>query len=295
MTVKIICDSSADLNLPKDKTLYEKYDVQWVPMQVMFGTEAYKELQDIKTSEFYKKLTKTEVHPTTSQSTQADLLAAYEKYSDKADEIISMHLSGELSGAVANARMAKKMYDRQKKKGANIHVYDTRFASSPFGVTVLKATKLAQEGLSAEEIMSKLDEWRINDLSFYFTVSDLKWLYEGGRLSRAKYKLGSWLKKKPILTFVDGKIVPSASVKGLDKAVDTIVEKQLEDLQAKPEEVTIHFGHAEFYDEVKVYAKKIQDKYPGIKIGEIFTIGAAIGSHTGPGTIVMTMTRDFEY
>ena len=76
MTVKIICDSSADLNLPKDKTLYEKYDIEWVPMQVMFGTDAYKEMVDISVSEYYKKLSKAEEHPTTSQSTQADLLAA---------------------------------------------------------------------------------------------------------------------------------------------------------------------------------------------------------------------------
>ncbi len=295
MTVKIICDSSADLNLPKDKTLYEKYDVEWVPMQVMFGTEAYKEMVDISVSEFYKKLSHTKEHPTTSQSTQADLLAAYEKYSDKFDEIISIHLSGELSGAVANARMAKKMYDRKNKDGAKIHIYDTRFASSPFGVTVLKAAKLVKEGLNAEEIISKLEEWRTKNLSFYFTVSDLKWLYDGGRLSATKYRLGSLLKKKPILTFDDGKIVPYKSTKGLDKAVQAIFAKQLEDLQANPDEVTLHFGHAEFYNEVKAYAKKFKEQYPGLKIGETLTIGAAIGSHTGPGTIVMVMTKDFEY
>ena len=292
MTVKIICDSSADLNLPKDKTLYEKYDIEWVPMQVMFGTDAYKEMVDISVSEYYKKLSKAEEHPTTSQSTQADLLAAYEKYSDKVDEILSMHLSSELSGAVANAQMAKKMYEKQNPDGAKIHIYDTRFASAPFGVTVIKAAQFVKEGLNAEEIMTKVEEWRTKNLSFYFTVSDLKWLYEGGRLSATKYRLGSLLKKKPILTFVDGKIDPYKSERGLDKAVQAIFEKQLDDLQAEPKDVTLHFAHAEYYKETKEYAQKFKEQYPGLKFGEILTIGAAIGSHTGPGTIVMTMTKD---
>ena len=117
MTIKIICDTSADLNFPNDVTLYDKYDVQWVPMQIMFGVEEYKELETLKTSDFYEKLSKTTEHPTTSQSTQADLLKAYETYGDKYDQIISMHLSSDISGAVNNARMAKKMYDEVKKQG----------------------------------------------------------------------------------------------------------------------------------------------------------------------------------
>ena len=56
MTVKIICDTSADLNLSNDETLYEEYDIEWVPMHVIFGTDDYKELVDLKTSEFYKML-----------------------------------------------------------------------------------------------------------------------------------------------------------------------------------------------------------------------------------------------
>ena len=295
MTVKIICDTSADLNLQNDETLYEKYDIEWVPMQVMFGTEAFKELVDLKTSDFYEKLTTTDVHPTTSQSTQADLLAAYEKFADKADEIISLHLSGEISGAVANALMARKMYEKQNPDGAKIHIYDSRMASTPFGQTVLKATQLAKEGLKASEIIPKLDEWRTKNQSWYFTVGDLKWLFEGGRLSRTKYVLGSLLSKNPVLKMIDGKIEPMKSGSGLDKTLQMIVEMMIEDLQTDPSELTLHFTQAEFYNETKEYAAKFEEMYPGLKIGKIFTLGGVIAAHTGPGTIVPVMTKNFEY
>ncbi len=294
MTIKIICDTSADLNFPNDVTLYDKYDVQWVPMQIMFGVEEYKELENLKTSEFYEKLSKTTEHPTTSQSTQADLLKAYETYGDKYDQIISMHLSSDISGAVNNARMAKKMYEKSNPDGAKIFVYDSRSTSTPFGLIVIKATNFVKQGLKAEEIVKKLDEWREKDYSFYFTVSDLRWLFDGGRLSRAKYYLGSLLSKIPILSLVDGKVEVVKSVTGLDKAIDTILEMQLNDIEDDLSNLTVHFTQAAFRTETEAYAKKIKEKYPEINIGEIYDIGGVITSHTGPGTIVIIMTRNVE-
>ncbi|MHA1199078.1 MAG: DegV family protein [Candidatus Heimdallarchaeaceae archaeon] len=296
MTVKIICDTSADLNLPNDVSLYEKYDIQWVSMQVMFGIEEFKELENLKISDFYAKLAKATQHPTTSQATQADLLKAYETHAKKHDQIISMHLSSEISGAVANATMAKKMYDRTNKDGSEIIVYDTRSASTPFGFIVLKAVSLAKQGLKAEEIIKKLDEWKANDYSFYFSVGDLRWLFDGGRLSRAKYYLGSLLSKNPILHLDDGKIEVLKSVTGLDNAVDNMLEMLIDDIGEKDlSKLTLHFSQAAFRTETEAYIKKIKEQYPELNIGDLFDMGGAITSHTGPGTIVLIMTRNFEY
>ncbi len=296
MTVKIICDTSADLNFPNDETLYEKYDIQWVPMQVMFGTEEFKELENLKPSEFYSKLSQYAEHPTTSQSTQADLLKVYEKHGKKYDQIISMHLSSELSGAVTNARMAKKMYNRTNPDGAEIFIYDSKSASTPFGLIVLKAVSLAKQGLKAEEIIKKLEEWQPTSISLYFAVGDLRWLFDGGRLSRAKYYLGSLLSKTPILQITEGKVEVLKSVTGIDKAVDTMLELLFEDLgETDLSKLTLHFTQAAFRTETEAYAKKIKEKYPDLNIGDIFNIGGVITAHTGPGTLVLCMTKDLEY
>ncbi len=294
MTVKIICDTSADLNLPDDETLYEKYDIEWVPMHVIFGTDDYKELVDLKTSEFYKMLLTAEKHPSTSQSTQHDLLKAYEKFGDKYDEIISLHLSSKVSGAAANAQFAKKMYEKTYPKGAKIHVYDTLTASSPLGMMAIKATQLAKEGLNATDLIKKLDEWRLNDYAFFFSVGDLKWLFQGGRLSRAKYYLGTLMSKSPVIALVDGSLEVLKSVSGLDNAVEAMIEMGLNDLQDDPKNITVHFLQAVFQKETEEYAKKIKEKYPDIKIGTIFTLGGVIASHTGPGTVGVVLTRNFE-
>ena len=295
MTVKIICDTSADLNLPNDTTLYEEYDIEWVPMNVMFGTTEYKELIDLKPSGFYQLVRESTEHPTTSQSTQHDLLTAYEKHGSKYDEIISIHISSALSGAYANANMAKKMYKRKNPDGAEIHVFDSKQASVPFGLIAIKASQLAKQGLNAEAIIEKLTYFFENDNEMYFTVKDIKWLFEGGRLSRAKYFLGKMLNVNPILTLIDGKIESVGKGSGLVKTLDTMLEMVLDKLDRDVDNITIHFIEAETRTEIEEFIGRLKEKYPSIKLGKIFTLGGTICSHTGPGTIVIIATRNFEY
>jgi DegV family protein with EDD domain len=295
MTVKIICDTSADLNLPNDAVLYDKYDITSVPMIVIFGTNEYKELVDLYPSGFYKLIRESTEHPTTSQSTQHDLLKAYEQYGSKYDEIISIHISSELSGAYANARMAKKMYKNKNPDGAELHLVDSRLASSPFGLVVIKAAQLAKQGLNAEAIIEKITHFMQNDDLIYFTVKDIKWLFEGGRLSRAKYVLGKLLNVNPILTLIDGKIESVAKASGIEKTLDTMLEMAIEKFDGDIDNILLHFIEAETRAEVDAFVSRIKEKYPKIKIGEIFTFGGAIGAHTGPGTIALIATRNFEY
>ena len=95
MTVKIVSDTSADLNCPNDKTLYEKYDVEPVSMHVIFGVDDYEELKDITTSEFYEKFKTSKDHPHTSQPSQQAILEAYEKHSKDYDEIYTLDMAKE--------------------------------------------------------------------------------------------------------------------------------------------------------------------------------------------------------
>lgn len=295
MAVKILCDTSADLNLPDDKNLYSEYDIDWIPMHVIFGTDDYREITDLKTSEFYNLLETSEKHPTTSQSTQHDLLKSYEKNGDKYDEVLSIHVSGAISGAVRNANFAKKMYERSNPEGAKIFIYDSRAASTPFGLIVIKAAQLAKQGLGAKEIVKKIDDWRLNDESFHFSVADLKWLFQGGRLSRTKYYLGTLLSKNPILHLVDGAIEVLKSASGIDKAVEEMIRLEIENLGNDPSKLTLHVAQAAFEKETDEYIKKIKETYPDLSIGKIFRIGGVIAAHTGPRTICPVMTKNFEY
>ncbi|MFW9852210.1 MAG: DegV family protein [Candidatus Thorarchaeota archaeon] len=296
MTVKIICDTSADLNLPNDKTLYDKYDIGWVPMHVIFGTDDYKELLQIKTSVFYEKLYSSEKQPHTSQSTQHDLLVAYEKYGEKYDEIISFHLSSKISGAVANAQFAKKMYEKSNPDSAKVYIYDTLTASSLMGLSVIKAAQLAKEGLNAEEIIAIVKQWQEKDIKLYFTVENLRWLFEGGRLSKTKYYAAKIMSMNPIITFIDGNLEVVKSVTGYDKSISTSLKMLIEHFgDTEVKDLTLHFLESDFYEKAEEIAKSAQKQYPGLNIGEIFRIGGVIASHTGPHCLALMITRNFEF
>ncbi len=293
MTVKIVSDTSADLNCPDDKTLYEKYDVEPVSMHIIFGVDDYEELKDITTSGFYEKFKTSKDHPHTSQPSQQAILEAYEKFSKDYDEIISFHISSGLSGSYPNAMFAKKMYEKKNPDGAKVYPFDTKVASSYHGLMVIKATQLAKEGKNAEEIMEAIVKWRENNSELYFTVEDLVYLFKGGRLSRAKYYAAKLMSLKPIIVLKDGKLEVVKRSKGIDLAIDDIFDLQFEKF-AGQENITVHFMEAEYTDKVKEVQELIKERYPQLKIGETFKMGGTIASHTGPGTLGIIFTTDIE-
>ena len=85
------------------------------------------------------------------------------------------------------------------------------------------------------------------------------------------------------------------STSGIDKAVDEIVEMGIADLGNETNKITIHTVQAAFEKETEEYLKKIKEQYPDITIGKTFTLGGVIAAHTGPGTICLIFTKDFEY
>jgi len=296
MTVKILCDTSADLNQPNDQTIYDQYNIGTFPMHIIFGTEDYRELVDIKTSEFRKKIYETEVYPTTSQPTQFDILTQFENYGKEYDEIISFHISSKLSGSYSNAKIAKRMYEKSNNEHAKVYLVDSLLASSAFGIVVVKAAKMAEKGLSGQEIVDEVNKWKKNNIVVYFTVENLEWLYRGGRLSKTKYYLGSMLNKKPVLTFVDGEIVSAKTVSGIEKTFDTIIDLAFSRFQGvEQERLMFNLIEFDYKDVVENVIQKTKNKYPDAKEGKVFEMGGTIASHTGPKTLGFIVSKDFDF
>ncbi len=293
MTVKIVCDTAADLNIANDATLYKKYNIDTFPMHVMFGEEEHKEYVNITPSAFYERVKTETTHPTTSQASTSDILDTFHKFEDQHEEILAIFLSSELSGCYANGVFAKKMFNNRKKSKCEVHLYDSKLASTAMGLLVLYASQLAELGLKATEIVEKLDYFREHDLICYFTVEDLKWLFQGGRLSRAKYYIASFLDKKPVLQFNDGKLEALKSVSGVDNALKVMVD--LAFLKYETEDnsnLTLNVVHADYLSKANEIIENVKERYSGVKIGPIFSVGATIGAHTGPKTLAIVLTRN---
>lgn len=216
MAFKIISDSSCDL----DKNTLKELDLEILKIkstddkgedikEEMTNKEIYKAMREGK---FFK----------TSQITYYEYLKKFEELAEKGIDFICITLSSGLSGTYANAYMAKK--EIEEKYNVKVEVIDSLAASVGFGQITYFAGLAAKNGASYEEVVS-LIKFLVEKTKHIFTVFDLKYLYEGGRVSRTKAKISSVLNILPILEVDDeGKLYVSEIVRGKNKSYKRMVE-----------------------------------------------------------------------
>ena len=81
---------------------------------------------------------------------------------------------------------------------------------------------MAKEGRTKEEIL-KAAKFYIENIEHIFTVDDIEYLFRGGRVTRTQAFLGGLLNIKPVLTVIDGKLVPLEKVRGKNKVYKTML------------------------------------------------------------------------
>lgn len=216
MAFKIISDSSCDL----DKNTLKELDIEVLKIkstddkgedlpEEMTNKEIY---QDMREGKFFK----------TSQITYYEYLQKFEDLASHGIDFICITLSSGLSGTYANAYMAKK--EIEEKYHVKVEVIDSLAASVGFGQITYFAGLAAKNGASYEEVVN-LIKFLVEKTKHIFTVFDLKYLYEGGRVSRTKAKISSVLNILPILEVDDeGKLYVSEIVRGKNKSYKRMVE-----------------------------------------------------------------------
>ena len=145
MPVKIVTDSTADL----PDQLVKELGITVVPIYVRFGEEVYRDRVNISEDEFYERLTHDPVHPSTTQPGPQDFLEVYQKLSSEADGIVSIHISGKLSGTCNSALMAKDMLDT----GCPVEVVDSETLSMSLGLIAIVAAQMAKAGESLDKVV----------------------------------------------------------------------------------------------------------------------------------------------
>lgn len=268
--IKIICDSLSDIPME----LIEKYDIEVVPLSIMFNEKEYIDGIDITKVEFYKMLRENDKLPKTSQVTYMAFKNIFEKYISQNRQIIYIGGSSKTSGTYQSAVMAKNDI-----KQGSINTFDSLSLSIGIGCMVLIAAKLAKEGKKVEEILNHLENLRSN-VSLLFTVETLDYLQKGGRISLAKATIGNMLNIKPILCLEDGLIKPIFQVRGkkqaINKIVDIIKEQYGEDLSNK--QVIVGCGDID----LEALKKKLNEEFKLEELLEV-NLGSCICAHTGPG------------
>jgi len=143
--IGLVTDSTCDL--PPE--LVEQYQIEVVPLSVIFGDENYLDGVTLTPEQFFQKLQTSPHHPRTSQPAPGDFAAVYERMRGKYDQVVSVHLSSDLSGTYQSAQMARDMFP-----DLEIALVDTRSASIGLGWTVLLAARAIAAGKSLEEVVA---------------------------------------------------------------------------------------------------------------------------------------------
>lgn len=278
MSVKILTDSASDLPL----SFYEENNVTLLPLKVHLDDTEYVDLLTIDSKKVYQAIREGKV-PKTSQVSPQVFEEAFTKMAENGEDGIYIAFSSELSGTYQTAVM---MLDQVKEAYPDfkLTIIDTKCASLGFGLIVKEAARLAKENTTKEDILKDI-EFRCQHMEHLFTVHDLDYLAKGGRVSRASAFLGGLLNIKPLLNVEDGKLVPIEKHRGKKKLLRRIIEIMKERGQSLDQQI-IGISHADDEETAIEMKELIKQEFNTIEF-YISSIGSAIGSHTGSGTIAI--------
>jgi DegV family protein with EDD domain len=275
--VAVVTDSTS--YLPPD--LVAAGDVHVVSLYVTDATGQRRESDIDDYASFYAGLRDATNLPTTSQPSVGDFLAVYEPLAASGREIVSIHLSGGISGTVEGARQAAAEVARSHPD-ARIEVVDSTVGAGALGLVVLAAVAPARAGAGLEEVTAAARD-AIAAMRFWFAVDTLEYLRRGGRIGAAQAWLGGALKIKPILT-LDVEITPVERVRTSKRAFERMVEF-MRSRQADGADgwVVQHVQAPDVAERLVASGREVFGSEP-VFVSEV---GPVIGAHVGPGLVGM--------
>lgn len=282
----IITDSGCDLSLNIIKDL----DINYLGLVCSFKGSEYIENcgQSLSYKDFYNGIKEGE-QPTTGQVNTYRFIEEFTKHVNSNKAIIYISLSSALSGTYNSSLLAKNEV-LETYPDADITIIDSKCASGGHGLLVYLAATKRKEGVSKEDLVSWLEEYRLK-INNYFFVEDLNHLRRGGRISSTSAIVGGMLNIKPVLHInEEGKLISFAKAKGRKKTIKHL----LEDVERKivdPTSQTIMINHADCIEDAEDLARFIKES---LNVKEIIInyMGLAIGSHTGADAMAVFFIGD---
>jgi DegV family protein with EDD domain len=278
MSVAVVTDSTH--YLPRE--LVAGRGIHEVSLYVTRGESAERELDITDLDAFYDGLRDQSDLPSTSQPSPGDFLAVYEPLLAAGHDVVSIHLSGGISGTYEGARQAAALAMESAGGTGRIEVVDSRLACGALGYPVLAAAAVAEGGGDVDAAAARAREAIATmQRKFVFAVDTLEYLRRGGRVGSAQAWIGGALKIKPILT-LDGEITPIEKVRTSRRAFDRMVA--VAEALAKDGSDVWCVQHIQAAAEARRLADAAQEIIgtPPFFISEI---GPVIGAHVGPGLL----------
>ena len=270
--IRIITDSAADFEPAELK----KLNIHCIPLSVQIGEAVYHENVDLSKAQFYTLLAQSGALPKTSQPALQTVLDVYEEAKASGDQVVHITLSSAISGTYQSALSVRNMAEFE-----NCYIVDSRNATGGQRMLVEYAVKLRDAGRTAEEIVEAVEGLR-DRVVLYACMDTLEYLYLGGRISHTVYKLGSMAQIKPIIRVDEqGGIEVPAKAMGMRKGMDILCKKP--ELLPPDPDFPIYVMYTGDRSNGEKLAQKLTSLGYPIPDSQIINVGAAIGSHVGPG------------
>ncbi|MGW2867760.1 DegV family protein [Kitasatospora sp. NPDC001119] len=276
----------SDLALVTDSTAYlpqdalDRYGITVVPLSVAVGDSVLSEGVEISPKDVAEAL-RGKQRVTTSRPNPETFAAAYRAAAEAgAKGIVSVHISGELSGTVEAARLAAA------EAPVPVRVVDSRLVGMALGYGVLAAAEAIAAGQGLAEAAEAAGR-RAAGTSGFFYVDTLEHLRRGGRIGAARALLGSALAVKPLLHLDGGRIEPLEKVRTASRAIARLEEIAVERSGEQDVDITVHHLAAE--ERAEPLAERLRVRVPGLRELYVGEVGAVIGAHVGPGLLAVVV------
>jgi DegV family protein with EDD domain len=270
--VAIVTDSTAAL----PAGFAEQRAVTVVPVQVVIDGVAGLEGTDVSPASVAAAL-RARVAVSTSRPTPAEFARAYDAAAAAgADAIVSVHLSGALSGTTDSARLAAA------DARVPVVVVDSRSTAMGLGFAVMAAAEAAATGADTAAVVACAEKTAAGT-SVLFCVDSLEYLRRGGRIGAAAALIGTALSVKPILRITDGRIAMAEKVRTTSKAMARLGDLAVVAAGPGPVDGAVH--HLAESDRASAMADRLRAEIVGLQDLHVTNVGATVAAHTGPGVL----------
>ena len=262
-TFAVVTDSTADL--PDEWR--GRYDIEIVPLKVLFGQETFRDRVDMTDEQFFARLAASTSLPTTSAPSPGEFAEVYRRLARDHEGCISIHIGEQLSATAEAARVGASSVE-----GFPVNVIDSQTVSMPIAFLC----RVAAESPTLEEATAEVER-RIPKSRVLALLDTLRYVEMGGRVSRAQAMIGTMLDLKPLLLVANREIKSVDRVRTRSRAIQRMVEFLRTEMPVE----TLAVMHAQAPDEAERIATQLRAELPSMEV-PIGRIGCVLGTHTGP-------------
>lgn len=277
---RITTDSTVDLNLER----MEELGVPFVSLHLMLeGKDILDDMESESAMSLYNAMREGKMG-TTSQATVESFLELWEPMLQTGEDILYVGFSSALSGTVNSALIARGQL-AERYPDRRILIVDSLCASAGEGMLLEHAVALQKSGLDIDACYQAVEALKLR-VNHWFTVDDLTYLRRGGRVSGAAALFATLLSIKPVMDVNnEGKLTPREKVKGRRAAIKRMYEHLCEKIDVAAN-TFVNISHSDCIADAEYLMEIIKERFPKMSVN-IYSVGAVIGSHSGPGTLAL--------